>query len=93
MTTPSGAFQRALSRFKIALTPAEENDFRFSSLQDVYDAISKIQQEQTARKELANLNRIGPFLEGIEQYGKIIEVFLNTSNILAFIWVRNSSLH
>lgn len=33
-----------------------------------------------------NLTRISRFLEGMEQLGKVIDIFLNTSEILAFVW-------
>lgn len=33
-----------------------------------------------------NLTRIQRFLEGMEQLGKVIDIFLNTSEVLAFVW-------
>ena len=33
-----------------------------------------------------NLSRILGFLEAMNQFGKVVEVFLNTSDILAFVW-------
>ena len=80
-------FQQALSRFKIGLTDSEVADFQFSSLDNVYDAIEEIQRHQKASKAMRNLNRVKPFLEAMDQYGKVIEVFLNTSGFVAFIWV------
>jgi hypothetical protein len=42
--------------------------------------------EQGRRKELMNLTRIRRFLEAMDQYGKVIEVFLNASSMLCFVW-------
>jgi hypothetical protein len=42
--------------------------------------------EQGRRKELMNLTRIQRFLEAMDQYGKVIEVFLNASSTLCFVW-------
>lgn len=36
--------------------------------------------------ESMGLARIGKFLEGMEGLGKIIDVFLNTSETVAFVW-------
>jgi hypothetical protein len=83
----SGPFHKALLRFRNGLDPQEEEAFRFSTLQDLQDALVKIQGDQAKRKTLANLNRIRPFLEAMKQYGDVVEVFLNVSDILAFVWV------
>lgn len=65
---------------------------RFSTLEDVHAEISKIQKAQEPDRRLRNLPRIKAFLEGMEQFGKIIEVFLNVSDIVAFVWVRRRYL-
>jgi len=35
---------------------------------------------------MMNLTRIQAFLEGMEQFGKIIDIFPNTSPVVAFVW-------
>ncbi|KAI9869334.1 MAG: hypothetical protein M1813_000123 [Trichoglossum hirsutum] len=84
--TNGNAFYRALDRFQASLTPSEKADFQVSSLDDVYDTITAIQDEQLPRKTMRNLNRMKPFLEGLDQLGKVLEVFLNTSTFVAFVW-------
>ncbi|KAJ8062489.1 hypothetical protein OCU04_009019 [Sclerotinia nivalis] len=79
-------FQKCLDDFKKRLTNEELQDFQFSSLDDVKAAILKIQDDQSRRKSMMNLPRVKAFLEAFEQYEKIIEVFLNTSSILCFVW-------
>src|ERR1700680_4347709 len=46
----------------------------------------RIKAEQGRRKELMNLTRIRRFLEAMDQYGKVIEVFLNDSSMLCVVW-------
>ena len=80
-------FCQALSRFTASLTAKEEDQFRFTSLDDVRQAASRIQHDQAARRDMMNLTRIEAFLEGMDQYGRVAEVFLSASPIVAFVWV------
>jgi hypothetical protein len=79
-------FQRAFTNFSSRLTQKELEDFKFSSINDVRVAVMAIQEEQGRRKKMMNLTRIQRFLEAMDQYGKVIEVFLNASSILCFVW-------
>lgn len=92
MATLDGAFRNVLSRFKCGLTQDEVEDFRFSTIEDIHNVIGDLQAEQGRKKKMMNLSRIQSFLEAMEQYGRVIEVFLNTTEFLAFIWVRNVTL-
>jgi len=90
MTDPSrqvSEFTRVLADFARSLTEEQQNDFRFSTLEDLKAAINIIQEKQASEKKMQNLTRLKSFLEAIEQFGKVVEVFLNTSNFIAFIWV------
>ena len=82
-----GEFSRVLMNFTDSLTEEQQNDFKFSTLEDLKAAINTIQEKQASEKKMQNLTRLKSFLEVIEQYGKVVEVFLNTSNFIAFIWV------
>ena len=93
-TMNDSGFQRALTRFKGQLSPAEQEEFGVTSLEDVQETIDNIQEIQGSQRKMRNLTRIKAFLEAMEQYGKVIEVFLNVSDILAFVWVcRQSYVH
>ena len=81
------AYRGPLWRLQDKLTPTEQADFQFSTLGDLQNALKNIQENQLKKRHLQCLIRIKPFLESMEQYGKVIEVFLNTTNILAFVWV------
>lgn len=80
------SFEATLSDFKKRLTPKELNDFEFTTLEDVKKEIGRIQKEQDAFKTMMNMSRIQSFLEGMNELSKIVEVFLNASNFVAFIW-------
>src|ERR1035438_3528642 len=79
-------FQQAVANFSLRLTKKEAEDFKFCTLDDLRTAINAIQEDQGKRREMMNLARIQEFLEAMEQYGKVIEVFLNASSILCFVW-------
>ena len=81
------AFQRALARFKTNLTSDEQENFSVTSLEDVRKTIVRIQNTQGSQGKMRNLTRVKAFLEAVEQYGKVVETFLNASKFLAFIWV------
>lgn len=87
MATPDVAFRNVLSRFKSGLTQDEVDDFRFSKIEDIHNVIRDLQAEQGRKKKMMNFSRIQSFLEAMEQYGRVIEVFLNTTEFLAFVWV------
>ncbi|KAL9110913.1 MAG: hypothetical protein Q9227_004528 [Pyrenula ochraceoflavens] len=86
MASPKDAFQSTLNDFKKRLTSKEQKDFEFSSLNDVKWEMARIQKEQENVKQMMNFTRIQSFLEAMEQFGKVVEVFLNTTEFLAFVW-------
>jgi predicted phosphatase len=85
-------FRDVLARFTIGLGKDEVEDFRFATLEDVHKVIVDLQIEQAKSKRMMNLPRIRSFLEAMEQFGKVIEIFLNTTEFVAFIWVREQTL-
>ena len=85
--------RRALDDFKVnaELTNAELQFFQFRTFEDVRDTLNSIQEDQSKKKRLVYMRRIDPFLKAMTEYSKVIEVFLNTSDILAFIWASPQS--
>ena len=81
-------FFRSLELFKIGLSDGEKNYFELTTLEEIHEVIDRIQDEQASKRTMQNMARIQGFLEGMEQYGHVIEVFLNVSVFVAFIWVR-----
>jgi hypothetical protein len=83
--TPSG-FQKVLSNFRSRLTKSELEEFNFCTLDDVKQTIVNIQAFQEQQREEMHFSRVLGFLEAMDQFGKVVEVFLNSSEILCFVW-------
>lgn len=79
-------FEQVLREFKKTLSPDEIEDFGFATLADLKKSINDIQNNQASSRRMKNLSRLAPFLEAMEQYDKVAQVFLNTTDLLAFIW-------
>ncbi|KAG8533005.1 uncharacterized protein KY384_001787 [Bacidia gigantensis] len=88
----SSSFSTAIEHFKIksGLTSRELVDIQVTSLPNLQDALGSIQQKQLASKTQRHLRRLQPFLDSMEQYSQVINVFANTSDIVAFIWVASN---
>jgi hypothetical protein len=86
------SFTRGLADFQKRLSAAQIEEFQFATFQSLQEAIHKIQKEQAQRQSFRNLNKIRPFLDGLTQYSKIIELFINMQPLLAAIWVSFTEL-
>jgi hypothetical protein len=84
-----GPFRLALKSFKCSLEAHYLQEFDLTDLPDLKAAMLKIQNRLGNERKLANMRRLNAFLEGMEGCGKVIETFLNTCNILCFVWVRH----
>ena len=89
-----GEFFDALEAFKASagLSAEELRGFQLSSLTDLQTSIGIIQHEQSRTRTRRYMKRLEPFLKTVEEYGKVIEVFVNSSEMLAFVWVAAKSL-
>jgi hypothetical protein len=86
MSAARGSFEVILADFKKNLTPGEVQDFQFVTLNDVRETAHRIQKDQENLKKLMNMARLESFLEAMKQFGKVIEVFGNSSIFVAFVW-------
>jgi len=83
------SFRRVLQQFKDEhLKGSECEQFQFTNLGDLQSSMREIQDNQASKAKMRNMNRLRKFLEGMEQYENLIEVFLNASEYVAFVWVR-----
>ena len=81
-------FTVALTRFRVTLTATEISQFNFTTIDDVWTEVERIQDEQGARRSLKNMKRIEPFINGLKNYSAVVEVFVQAKpEIMAFIWV------
>jgi hypothetical protein len=79
-------FEATLTDFKARLTLKELKDFEIISFQDVQKTILHIQDVQETKKSMMHMIRIQSFLEAMNEFSKVVEIFLNVSNFVAFIW-------
>ncbi|KAH7336622.1 hypothetical protein BKA65DRAFT_37368 [Rhexocercosporidium sp. MPI-PUGE-AT-0058] len=86
MASVDDTFRQVIEKFTARLTKEEKENFKFTSLEDVLAVVEDIQAEQGQKRSMMNLTRIQRFLEAMHQYGTVIEVFLNASSILCFVW-------
>ncbi|KAF4980975.1 hypothetical protein FZEAL_3132 [Fusarium zealandicum] len=80
------SFQRALKRFTASLDPNLRQDFSKCSLRDLHSTIRDIQLKQGKDGNLRHMQRLQSFLEVMDQFSKVIEVFLNVNELVCFIW-------
>ena len=84
----SSGFSFALQFFREKLSPDDVCQFRkITTLADLGLAIKDIESEQAKKRSLRSIGKIRPFLKILEEYSKVIEVFVNAKpDVLAFIW-------
>ncbi|KAK4867343.1 hypothetical protein LT330_000853 [Penicillium expansum] len=79
-------FERSLEAFKKDLNKKERDNFKFSKLEDLEQCLTQLQAKHRSQRRMQNLNRLKPFLEAMNQFGKVVEVFCNSSEIVPFLW-------
>jgi len=85
------SFTSSLADFQTRLTAEQIEEFQFATFQSLQEAINNIQKEQAHKNSFRNLNKIRPFLNGLSQYSKVIELFINMEPLLAAIWVGSAN--
>lgn len=85
--THDAVFEAVLDDFKRGLKRRDVENFKIGSMEEVEKSIGSLQEKHHLERRLKNLNRLKPFLEAIDQYGKVVEVFANSSIFVAFVWV------
>lgn len=85
----ASSFQKALDRFrsKSGLTLQELEDMGSTTLPNLQRALGVMQKKQQASRSMKHLKRLQPFLDAMRQYSQVVDVFANTSDCVAFIWV------
>jgi len=79
-------FERELKSFKAHLTQTELNSFAGTTIRDLHLTIAGIQKTQLSNRTNKNVTRLRAFLEAVESLTKVLDVFVNVSDFVAFIW-------
>jgi len=82
----NAAFQMAVASFAASLTDKQRREFQGCSLKEVEDTIRGVEARLASQRQQRNMQRVSRFLEGMDQLGKVIEVFVNCDSTVAFIW-------
>ena len=85
--TPPLAFNIAFERLQEVVSKDDARSFNATTMQDVWTATRDIERHLESRRSLRGFRRIQPFLTGIEQYSKVVEVLCNGTPYLPYLWV------
>ena len=69
------------------LKKKDKDNFTMTTIEDLQQAIGQLQKKQLTERRMQNMTRLKRFVEAIEQYGKVVEIFCNSSEFVAFVWV------
>ena len=84
---PPVSFNVAFDRLKELMSKDDARAMATTTMEDVWTAAKEIEQQLELRRSLRGLRRIQPFLAGIEQYSKVVEVVCNGTPYLPYLWV------
>ncbi|KAF8465673.1 hypothetical protein BDZ91DRAFT_220674 [Kalaharituber pfeilii] len=86
--TTSRAFQKALENFMAKLSKEQLKEFQdFGSIQHVYICTKELQDKHKQNRTERYLARLNPYLDGLQQYAKVIDVLVQIRpEIMAIIW-------
>jgi hypothetical protein len=83
---PITTFERELKSFKARLTQSEQSNFTDTTIEELHLTVASIQKTQLSERTNKNITRLRTFLEAIESITKILDLFVNISDFVAFVW-------
>ncbi|TVY65596.1 Vegetative incompatibility protein HET-E-1 [Lachnellula suecica] len=86
MASPSNTIDDAFQKLQRSVSQEDAHDWASTELKDVWAEVRRIDFEQRKRQSAQNMRRIEPFLKGIENYSKVIEVLCNGTPYLPYVW-------
>ena len=87
---PPVAFDTAFQRLKDMVSKDDARSFNSTSMEDVWSTAREIERHLESHRSLRGFRRIQPFLAGIEQYSRVVEVLCLVTPYLPYIWVSHS---
>ena len=76
----------ALEQFQQNISVQDAQELCYVQLQDVYDLVRTIEDEQAAQRKLRNTRRIKPFLDRIRAYTNVADILCKETELLPWIW-------
>lgn len=89
--TTLNPFDEELKSFKSRLKPREKEYFKFSTEDELKKEIDSLQTRLHKGRRQQNMTKLRGFIEAMNQFGKVIDVFCQTSEVVAFVWVSKTS--
>ena len=86
MYTLQEKFDDALHDFIDRVGEEKAKDFEKTDIKAVMKELKKMQQDQRKAKMVRGLRRVEGFLRAFEQFGDVVETFLNASPFVCFVW-------
>ena len=83
----SAAFDKVLEDFKKDLRKRDQEIFKITTFEEMQKCIAEVQTKQHSERRVLNLNRLTPFIEAVEQFGRLVRLFCNSDEYVAFVWV------
>lgn len=79
-------FQAAVASFEASLTEKQRREFRACSRKEVENTIKAVDGRLASQRKQRNMLKMAKFIEGMDQLGKVIELFVNVDATVAFVW-------
>jgi hypothetical protein len=76
----------AFDDLKEALSTTDFVQLKDTTLDDIQQAMHKVEERLSARGVVRNLRRLLPLITGLGHYSKVIEVLCNGTPFLSWIW-------
>lgn len=80
-------FEATLNEFKATLTRDQLAGFKPCNHIELEIYTVQLQEAQRKRGFYRAMNRIRPFIDGLNGYSKIIELFTQAEKMVCFVWV------
>lgn len=79
--------ERSMDQFRRELTDAQLKEISGANRMSINHEIQKMQAGLGREKSLCRIGRMSRFLDAMEEVEKLVSIFLNVSEAVAFIWV------
>lgn len=89
-TNSQTSFQRSLDLFRQELSDDQIKQMAGVNQETLKDTIQATQNMLGRRNDLCKLSRVQRFLHAMEHVEKLVSIFLNASDFVAFVWVRQA---
>lgn len=89
-TNPQTSFERSLDLFRRELSDDQIKQMDGANQETLNDTIQATQNILGRRNDLCKLTRIQRFLHAMEHIEKLVTIFLNASDFVAFVWVMET---